>query len=117
MSMSQQHHDRHYEPEVEQPRFEPEIIPPGGESGGRTADNANVFIFTDRQGRTHRVNVAAPRPLTVLLVLALFVLVSSVILALLLGALLIWIPVAATIIGAMIAYAYLRGFWRRLRGR
>jgi hypothetical protein len=91
-------------------------MPPDRQDGS-SSESTNVFIFNDRQGRTHRVNVAAPRPLTVLLVLALFVLVSSVILALLLGALLIWIPVAATIIGAMIAYAYLRGFWRRLRGR
>ena len=102
------------EPRIERPRYEPEIIPPAHERR-RFHESENVFIFTDREGRTRRVT--PPRPLTVFLVLALFVLISSVILALLLGALLIWIPVAATIILVMLAAAYVRGAWRRLRGR
>jgi cation transport ATPase len=102
------------EPRVERPRYEPEIIPPAHERRN-SQQSENVFIFTDRQGRTRRVT--QPRPLTVFLVLALFVLISSIILALLLGALLLWIPVAATIIVVMLGAAYVRSAWRRLRGR
>lgn len=103
--------------EPETPRVEPEILPPDGEDPRPRGGRPGVFVFIDRDGRTHQVNMGAGRPFIVVLALLIFALISAVILALLFGALLIWIPVAATIILGMIAFAYFRGFWHRLIGR
>jgi glucan phosphoethanolaminetransferase (alkaline phosphatase superfamily) len=99
------------------PRFEPEILPPDGEDPRPRGGRPGIFVFVDKDGRTHEINMGAPKPFTVILALLIFALISAVILALLFSAILIWIPVAATIILGMIAYAYFRGFWHRLTGR
>ncbi|HEX2216751.1 MAG TPA: hypothetical protein VHG27_08700 [Xanthobacteraceae bacterium] len=103
--------------EPERPRAEPEIIPPDRARAERASGDPRVFVYVDREGRTHRLNISAPRPLTVILALLIFALVSALILALLLGAFLIWLPIAAVLIATFMTIAFVRGFWHRLRGR
>ena len=58
----------------EQPRFEPEIIPPDHTTGGafrneRAGDaaNENVFVFIDERGGMRRIHVGRPSPFSILL--------------------------------------------------
>lgn len=106
--------DRPSSPEY--PRSEPEIIPPEHSRSRATRGNEKVFVYVDGEGRTHRVNMKAPGPLTAILVLLAVALVASLILAVVLGALVFIIPIAAIGLAGLIAFAYARRFWRRLRG-
>jgi hypothetical protein len=103
----------------EQPRQEPEIIPPGSShaAGARTADNENVFVYVDREGRTHRVDVKTPGPFVVILVLLALALAAAVVLGIVVGTLFFLIPIAAIALASLIAFLYARRFWYRLRGR
>lgn len=106
----------------EQPRSEPEILPPDGRAQGpggrrRPDPNARVFVYVDRDGNTQRVNVSTPGPFTIILVLLAVALVTAVLFAFILGALFFLIPVAAIAVAALIGWLYARNFWRRLRGR
>lgn len=117
------HDDPHYGrpgSRPEHPRSEPEIIPPdetrGGRRGGYDAD-ARVFVYVDREGRTRRVNIPAPGPFTVILMLLAVGLIAAALFAFLLGALFFLIPLAAVTFAALIAWLYARSLWYRLRGR
>ncbi len=102
----------------EQPRSEPEIIPPDGrEARGGYDSDANVFVYVDRDGRTRRMNVTTPGPFTVVLILLAVALVAAIIFALVLGALFFLIPIAAVTLAALIAWFYARNLWYRVRGR
>ena len=119
--MHESQHQGRTQPEPEQPRHEPEIIPPG-RSGSRantggTAGDDNVFVYVDRDGRTHRVDVKTPGPFTVIFVLLAIALVAAVVLGIVVGTLFFLIPIAALALAGLIAFLYARGFWRRLRGR
>jgi hypothetical protein len=95
----------------EQPRFEPEIIPP---PRGRTqAYQAGPDWFARRDGGSSRIFVARLGPWSLIGIVLLFGLFVGAVLALLLGALLIAIPVVGLLIaGALIANA-LRSRLRR----
>ncbi len=88
----------------EQPRCEPEIIPP---PRGRTqAYQAGPDWFAPREGGSSRIFVARPGPWTLMGIMLLIGLFAGVILAIMLGALLITIPVVGLlIVGALIANA------------
>jgi hypothetical protein len=115
--MSGMQNDRHPkdgEPKPETPRFEPEIIPP-------TRGPARPDDWVDLSG-TKRIHVRqatfrAPGPLGIILVLLAVGLIASVILLLLVGFVLVWIPVVAFGLAALIFVGLVRGYWRRLRGR
>ncbi len=96
----------------ERPRSEPEIIPPG-RSGGRR--DSGIFVWVaDREGM-RRANVTLPGPFTIFLALALVVLVAAVILALVLGAILFWLPIFVLAVGALLIAATARQYWWRFR--
>jgi hypothetical protein len=89
-------------PTDQRPRVEPEIIPPRARNPHAT--HATARIYVTRIG-----------PLGALL-LALGIGLSSVILLfILLGAVLIWIPVVGLIVAAAIVSSILRGHFRRAR--
>jgi hypothetical protein len=91
----------------ERPRAEPEIIPPD-RNPGRPAWRRSAF--PDIAG-TQRIYVTRVGPFGgILLLLAVFVLVAVVLLAVL-GALIIWIP----IVGLVVLVAALSGFLRLRR--
>jgi hypothetical protein len=96
----------------EQPRSEPEIIPP---PRGRTqAYQAGPEWFAGgRERGTSRIFVARLGPWSIVGIVLLIGLFTGAVLAILLGALLIAIPVVGLLIaGALIANA-LRARWRR----
>ena len=92
----------------EEPRAEPEIIPPGRARERGSAE----WVFRDQHG-THRVFVTRLGPFSLIAMLLLVGLVAAVVLALLLGAVLIWIPVAVL----LIVVAIVSSRWRQRFGR
>ena len=97
----------------EQPRSEPEIIPPGR---ARSGDNSRIFVAIDN-GSGGRMYIARPGPFTIILALLIVGLIAAVILVALLGIVLIWIPVVVVLIAAAFLSASLRHYWRRWSGR
>jgi hypothetical protein len=97
-------------PPPEWPRSEPEIIPPGQQRAGRFQHG--TFEFTGRDGTTRTY---AMGPFTIILALIVVALITGVILLLVFGALLIWIPVAAIAVAALMSVALARGYWLRFR--
>jgi hypothetical protein len=108
---------RSHASEPEQPRQEPEIIPPGRGDPRWRQDDPNVFVYVDHAGRTRKFRMTTPGPLTVIFILLTLGLMAAAILAVALSAVLFLIPIAAVTLAGVVAYAYARGFWRRLTGR
>lgn len=94
-------------PVPQNPRSEPEIIPPG-QTGGRAR---GVWVTVNDQAGEHRVYVAQPGPFTIILVLAIIGLIAAVALIVLLSLALIWIPLVMALILAFVASMY----WQRFR--
>jgi hypothetical protein len=104
--------DQQPKPQAEEPRSEPEIIPPDHTSrrSARTSSGARVFV--DSHG-TERIYIATPGPLGIILVALVAGILSAVLLILLLGAFLIWVPLVVFFIaGAIISGILRRKFWR-----
>jgi hypothetical protein len=105
-----------YSDEPERPRAEPEIIPPGqGNGRGRgPAWPQPPFGFTQNRGSqnygSQRVFVGRIGPLGFLLILAMVGLFGAVMLLVLIGTALIWIPVIAV----FLIIAAVGGLIRRL---
>ena len=96
----------------ERPRSEPEIIPPGG---GDRREKSRVFVWVaDREGM-RQANVTLPGPFTIFLALALVALVAGVIVLVVLGAVLIWLPIFILAVGALLLAAAVRQYWWRFR--
>jgi hypothetical protein len=98
------------EPPPERPRVEPEIIPPGDPGPG--GFRRSTFQFTGRDGQTRSYRIG---PFTVILALIATALIAGLILLLIFGALLIWIPFAAIGIALVLTAALARGYWLRFR--
>lgn len=92
----------------EQPRFEPEIIPPG-------QDRGRERVFIDQNGDAHRIYVARPGPFTIIAVLTVLGLIGLVLLIALLSVALIWIPIVVVLVALLIARARFRIWWHQLR--
>ena len=94
--------------EPEQPRTEPEIIPPD-RSGGRGWDSpwqANQGF--DGAWRTQRIFVMRPGPLGFIAVMLVLGLIVAAIVLALIGTLLIWIPAVALCVAIAAVYRFLR---------
>lgn len=99
-------------PGAEQPRAEPEIIPPG-DAGVRGRWRRSQTSFDGRS--TQRIYVARLGPFGfAVLVLALAVL-AALVLLLMLGAFVVLIPVAGVLLVAAVVISLLRGSRRRPR--
>ncbi len=95
-------------PHGETPRSEPEIIPPGRDP----RDPRRERVFVDERG-TERVYIARIGPLGVVLVLLVTAILLAVLLALVLGALVIWLPLVILFaVGAIIVAVLREHFWR-----
>ena len=94
-------------PTGEKPKLEPEIIPPG-EADARW-DGAARWSSTG----TYRVHVTRIGPLGFLLIALAVAVLAVLVLILVLGAFLIWIPIA----GLLLAAAVISGLWRGRRWR
>jgi len=85
----------------EQPRVEPEIIPP--DRGGRYSP-WSPYGFTNARG-TQRIYVTRMGPVGIALLLLAIAAVATIVMIAILGAVLIWIPIVAIVV---IAGALLR---------
>lgn len=94
----------------ERPRYEPEIIPPG-----QTHDPMGTRIFID-QNTTEHVFVGKVGPLGLFLMALAIGAVIAVVLVLLLGAFLLWIPVVGLLIAAGLVAGVLRPLFSRNGG-
>jgi uncharacterized integral membrane protein len=90
-------------PKGEEPRSEPEIIPPGDAERGR---------FNARTEHV-RVYVAKPGPLGAILMILIVGLLSAAMLTLLLGAFLFALPVIVLFVTAAIVAGMLRVYFQR----
>lgn len=91
-------------PPAEQPKVEPEIIPPGWPDGRewRVRQNADPH-------RAHFVHIETRGPFAVVLALLVLGVVAAALLALLLGIVLLWIPLALGFALALIVSWLFRG--------
>jgi hypothetical protein len=94
----------------ERPRVEPEIIPPGHGDGPneRGTDWPPPFGSTQSRG-THRFYVSRIGPFGFALLMLVIGLLAAVMLLILIGTALLWIPVIAV----MAVVAAFSGLWRR----
>jgi hypothetical protein len=109
--MTDPSHDDRSGPRPEQPRAEPEIIPPG--RAGRRERAA--FVSVDERDGIRRVYVARPGPFTIMLALAILGLIGLVMLIVLLSVALVWIPVVIALIVAFVLTVTFRQYWWRFR--
>ncbi len=100
------------EPQAEEPRSEPEIIPPDHAGRGSAHASSRARVFVDRHG-TERIYVATPGPLGIILVALTAGILSAVLLILLLGAFLIWVPLVVFFVAGAIVSGILRRKFRR----
>jgi hypothetical protein len=91
-------------PRAETPRSDPEIIPPG-HVDERSAGTAQAYFQVHG---TQRVYVGKLGPLGIILLALLIAGLTAVVLVVLLGALLIWIPVVALLVAAGVISGLLR---------
>ena len=99
-------------PPPEKPSVEPEILPPERGRKRAAGDEARVWVAGSTQG-TQRIFIARPGPVSIFLAVLLLAAVAVVVLVVLLGVFLIWIPVAALIVTVLVLSALLRGPVRR----
>jgi hypothetical protein len=103
--------DQRPKPQAEETRSKPEITPP--DHAERSAhDTSRMRIFVDAHG-TERVYSAKLGPLGIILVALTIGLLLAVMLILLLGAFLIWIPVVGLLVAAAIISRLLRAYFQR----
>ncbi len=95
--------------EPERPRVEPEIIPPSRRGPYDRGDGWPPYGFTQMRG-THRVYVRRIGPFGFALIMLIAGLLAAVLLLILIGAALIWIPVVAV----LVVIAAISGLFRRL---
>jgi hypothetical protein len=91
----------------EEPRSEPEIIPPGRAE----RDRARMRIYIDE--RIGRVYIAKPGPLGTILTVLIVGLLLTVMLIMLLGAFLIFLPMVVLFVTAVIVAGLLRIYFQR----
>jgi hypothetical protein len=96
----------------EKPRAEPEIIPPIHDDRQSRSGTARIRVFADGNSIRH-VYIARLGPLGVLMIALMIGILFTVILVLLVGALLIWIPLVGLLVAAAITSSQLRGYFRR----
>jgi hypothetical protein len=104
-------------PRPEQPRAEPEILPPDGDEPIGRGMPSRMFVFVDREGRTRFASFRPPGPLTLVLALVILGAIGAAILVLVLGFVLVWIPAAVLVVAALAFSSQIRAAWRRLIGR
>ncbi|NWG25546.1 MAG: hypothetical protein HXY30_14225 [Pseudorhodoplanes sp.] len=102
-------------PRAEQPRYEPEIIPPGGDFRRRNSfESVFIHVEEDADG-IKRISLKRPGPLTIALILLGIGLAAALLFVVLSAIVLLWIPVV--IVGILFALfsGSVRQYWYRLR--
>lgn len=98
----------HYTDRPERPRLEPEIIPP---ARGRREPGWQYDVrepYAPNAGTTHRLYMAKLGPFGLAMIMMGIGFVAALILLAVLGALLVWLPILALLVGAGVVYRLLR---------
>ena len=103
--------DQEPTPKRDNPRQEPEIIPP--DRAGARPPQGRSHVWISVNGRP--IGGKAPGPVGILLAAVAVIFVLALVLMLVLGALLIWIPVVAVIVAAALVVGFVKGYFRRPR--
>ncbi len=98
-------------PRRETPRSEPEIIPPG--SPGPQPRGARIWV--SMSGADGRAFAKPPGPFTIAATLIGALLAAALLLMVVLGALLFWIPIVAIVLAGFVAVGLFKGYFRRMR--
>jgi hypothetical protein len=99
--------DKILNPQGEQPRSEPEIIPPGRAE----RDRPRMRFYIDE--RIGRVYIAKPGPLGTILTVLIAGLLATVMLIMMLGAFLVFLPVIVLLVTAAMVAGLLRIYFQR----
>ena len=99
--------DKRPHPQSEEPRSEPEIIPPGGAERGTPRMR---FFIDDRIGRVY---IARHGPFGTILTVLIVGLLLTVMLLMLLGAFLVFLPVVVLFVTVAIVAGLLRIYFQR----
>jgi hypothetical protein len=97
---------------MHRPPSEPEIIPPERGQTDRMRDQRGPWVSVDVHG-TRRVYVGRVGPLGIILLALLIGTLAAVVFVVVLGAFLIWVPVAMLLFAAAILGGILRRHLRR----
>jgi hypothetical protein len=100
--------DKPPKPQGEEPRSEPEVIPPGHAE----RDTPRMRVFVDTHS-TERVYIGKPSPLGAILLILVVGLLSAVLMVLLFGALLVVLPAVVLLVTAAIVAGLLRVYFQR----
>ncbi len=103
-------------PRAEQPRVEPEIIPPGEDARARRGGFESVFIHVEEgPDGVKRVHLKKPGPFTIVMILLGIGLAVALFFVVLSALVLLWIPIV--IIGILFAMFSTAGrqYWQRIQ--
>jgi hypothetical protein len=100
-------------PGPEQPRVEPEIIPPGEDSRVRVGDSA--WMHLNSGSGFQRVYIARPGLPSIILTVLILGLILAIIFLVLAGIVFLWIPILIGGIVLAMASGALRYRWRRFQ--
>jgi hypothetical protein len=99
-------------PPGEKPRAEPEVIPPSGDDRQSESSAAHIRVFVDAHGIRH-IHVSRLGPLGIFVLALMIGILIAIILILLLGVFLIWIPLFGLLVAAAIISGLLRVYFRQ----
>jgi len=100
---------------MSEPRSEPEIIPPDRDRRDRRRDRSAAWIEVDAHG-TRRIYVRRIGPGGFILLALLVAVFAALVFVVLVGAVLIWIPVAILLVMAALIGGLARRYMRRRLG-
>lgn len=98
----------------EQPRVEPEIIPPGEDARAR-ANAERIFMQFNSGSGFHRVYIARPGLPSIILTVLILGVILAVIFLVLAGIVFLWIPILIGGILLAVASGTIRYRWRQLQ--
>lgn len=101
-------------PAGQEPRAEPEIIPLDGDDRQTRSSTARIHVFVDGSG-TRYIYSSRLSPLGIVLLALTIGILFTIMLVLVLGAFLIWLPVVGLLVAAAIVSGLVRAYFRQRR--
>ena len=101
-------------PAGEKPRAEPEIIPPDRADRQSRSSAAGIRMFLDGDG-VRQIYVARLGPLGMVALALTFGVLFAILLVLVLGVFLVWIPLVGLLVAAAVISGLLRAYFRQPR--
>lgn len=105
-------------PDEEEPRREPEIIPPDRRRGRSARDRSGIWASIDggsARRSSSRIYLVRPGPLAMLLAVLALAALAALTLVVLIGVFLVWVPALVLLAAAIMLSGLVRGRFRRPR--